>query len=697
MFQLRWRLILSLCLSIALSGGTTLADENDALLGKALSTLFSPRHAPAQKTMGLLQRSFLDLADQSRKKLEIALVIDGTESMGDELQAVRKSIVTLMQDLELYKQAEIGYQIVVYRDSGSPSGELQFPLNSKNNRFVLDRDAVAAAVQSIQAESGAPYFLELIDKGVQAALTELQWSDDDDTSRWIFVFGDAPPYAESFDEPTHRASRRIGTKKLVSLATERQVRINCLLCQSRAEDMDAYRKVLGQSRLFMNTLSTETEGLMLDLSYEDIRDAIRKAAPTEPVKYQRVGLIQLDDIIRARQQMNQSQSIMSGKRRILMATLPHLPLDQMSFEPDQAGVQLATELRLRLRAVPELDFKDPVTVRDRFELLSRRGLGGDALLQMLARALNVDYVIWGTIEPSGGAIVAQTGIYERTSGRQVLEVRIPSNISTRPDEFGKLFAERLVGSEVSVASTDRRLQAAFAGLASTDGARRELLHPVVLGGAQSPLLIGMEALEQALAFAVGAPEAAPLLESARENLTQAISIDDESVMGNFLLANCCYNEARALKQQQNLDGARQQVKAFRKHLREAFGSVKDRSVDTSLRTEIEADYALLVRRDVEAAVKAYRRLLDEQEGFDMRAARRAYWMLAGIYSGDWGVGEKYVNPEEMKRCFVQILAIWPDSSEAEFIKQVLRWDDEKKETRFQFFPRENGDWGDIDL
>ncbi|MCH5375295.1 MAG: VWA domain-containing protein, partial [Planctomycetes bacterium] len=47
----------------------------------ALESVFSPRRAPAAKTMGLLQRSFLDLVEDSQTKLQVALVVDGTESM----------------------------------------------------------------------------------------------------------------------------------------------------------------------------------------------------------------------------------------------------------------------------------------------------------------------------------------------------------------------------------------------------------------------------------------------------------------------------------------------------------------------------------------------------------------------------------------------------------------------------------------
>src|SRR5262245_23733640 len=60
-------------------------DQAQPLLGPTLSTLFNPRTAPAQKTMGLLQRSFLDLVEESQPKLEVAFVIDGTDSMAAQL------------------------------------------------------------------------------------------------------------------------------------------------------------------------------------------------------------------------------------------------------------------------------------------------------------------------------------------------------------------------------------------------------------------------------------------------------------------------------------------------------------------------------------------------------------------------------------------------------------------------------------
>ena len=154
-------LALGLAISTAMPAAPLHAAEDDPLLGGAMQSLFNPRTAPVQRSMGLLQRSFLDLVEESRAKLEIAFVVDGTESMGGQLDSVRSAIRAMLGDLELYKQNNIRYQLVVYRDAGAPSGEVALPLQSEGNAFVADREAIAQAFDQLQAETGAPYFPEL--------------------------------------------------------------------------------------------------------------------------------------------------------------------------------------------------------------------------------------------------------------------------------------------------------------------------------------------------------------------------------------------------------------------------------------------------------------------------------------------------------------------------------------------------------
>ncbi|MEM9657083.1 MAG: hypothetical protein AAF961_01870, partial [Planctomycetota bacterium] len=603
----------------------------------------------------------------------------------------RTSIASMLQDLELYKQNQISYQIIVYRDAGAPSGEIAFPLSANSNEFIADREAVAAAFGAIQAESGAPYFPELADLGVHAALTQLPWSTDDDTSRWIFLFGDAPPFDSNFDEPENKASRRVATASLASLAADKGVRVNCILCNSRAEDQEAYEAVLQRTRRFMNDLSSNTGGLMLDLSYEDIRNAIRQAAPQQQVEYRRIGFIDQEDILQAKRQAAAANSVFAENKRIRVAALPHAPLERLSFEPGERSVQLAAELRKRLRAIPGVEFKNPVMVEDRYHMLLRQGFQGEALLQMMARALDVDYVVWGLLENRGGAVVGTTGIYNQAEGRRLIKVQAATNDSTATEQLGANLAEKLIRSNVP-ADQDVRLRAVLAAAGKNPTVRDEVIAPVATRAAHASLMEGMEALEQALAHPVGAEEADRLLENARTALEQAVRDDDKNPLARSLYASCLFNEARALQRSGAKDAARNIMsQLFAAELRAAFANRALARNDVSLRREIEADFALFLRGNVSEAIRLYRSMLDADEGRDVRSARRAYWMLAGIYSGDWGVGEEHIDPDEVRTCLTQILALWPDSSEAEAVRRLLRWDDDQNRTRLPHMPQENAE------
>ena len=123
--------------------------EPSSPVGLAMESIFSPVRAPENKTMGLTQRSFLDLLETSRQQLEIALVIDGTDSMRDSLAGIRQTLGSMLDDLRLYKGADVRLQIVVYRDVGSKLGEVTFPLTVAGRRFTADQEALQQAVLSL--------------------------------------------------------------------------------------------------------------------------------------------------------------------------------------------------------------------------------------------------------------------------------------------------------------------------------------------------------------------------------------------------------------------------------------------------------------------------------------------------------------------------------------------------------------------
>jgi Tfp pilus assembly protein PilF len=641
--------------------------------------------------MGLVQRNFLDLVEVSSAKLQVALVIDGTDSMGTAIDDIRRALHQMIDDLRRYK--DVTFQLVVFRDEGSPSGPVSFPLDTPQRSFTADSDALHAAIESIKPESGAPYFPELIDLGISKALTDLGWSKDADTSRWLLIFSNAPPFDEGFDEPASKASRRFATQQLISTAARLDIKLNCVLCPCRDEDKKSYEQTLAKTRQFMSQLSGDTGGLMLDLSYPDIRKALEKAAQTERVTYQPIGQIRREDIDEARRAEAEQRTLLASNRRLQIAILPHMSLDRLSFDPSLEAVQIAAELRHRFRAIPGAELKSPLAIERQAALLQARGVRGEKLLPALASALNVDYVVWGTVSQSQGNTEVKSAIYDKAKSQDIVADFVRSSSGLPVTELTGQLASSL-GNKVRSGNVDLRLAAAFSSVQPNSSADARLVNPVSLTvQGRTNLLAGFEELEKALAYAAGSAEAEPLLNQARKSLEQARSEDQQNPLVYLLLANACFNQSQALSHENKVDDSNAALRECAQALSLAYRFRREAKF-SYLRREIEADHALLISKDIPAAIEAYEELCRVTPDTPLHTALRAHWMLAGIYSGDWGVArdeksKPLVDAVKARNHLIQILAHWQDSSEAAFIRRNLRWDEDTGTNRFEQFPRTN--------
>ncbi len=663
-------------------------DPAPASTEAALVSVFSPRRAPDVKTMGLLQRSFLDLLEESRPKLEVALVVDGTESMEAELDGIRRSLSQMVADLVRYKGSEVSFQLVVYRDVGAGE-EVELPLRVAGGGFTRDTSLLEKAFVELQTGTGAPYFPELVDLGIHKALTELNWSDASDTTRWLLVFGDAPPFAERFEEADNQARRRVATEQLIATANRLDIRVNCVLCPTRPKDQAVYEQVLRDAQEFMSRVSTETGGLMLDLSFPDIRQALEEAAKPAPAEYQQISGITRQDVEAARQQKPPALDIEGQAGPARIAVLPHMPLEELDFDPSREAVQIATELRHRLRQIPGTELKSPVAIERRYEILRARGVRGPEMLQVLAQALDVDYIVWGAIARRQGTVQVQSAIYSGTDGRLLVEdsrreQELEINLMT-----GRLM-RNLVNKAVST-NRDRRLTATFASLRGKTRPQTALVSAIAANPeARSELLIGFENLERALEFPVAAREGLDLLAAATTSLEQAVADDPANPLAQLLLANAYYNQFQALETQGQGPEAEKSHGNFESALRKAYAFRSQSDDFAYVRREIEADYALLISHEYPAAIAAYQELAGIDPETPLHTALRANWMLAGIHAGDWGLAvaaPDLVDPVKARQYLVKILAHWPDSDEAKFIRKNLRWDDEEGRSQFEHFPR----------
>jgi TolB-like protein len=654
--------------------------------GLAMGTVFNPQRAPAQKTMGLLQRSFLDMVESSEQELQVAFVVDGTNSMAADIAGVRSALRNVVEDLRQYKGDHVTFALVVYRDVGSPSGEVSMLLKE----FTADEKALTQAFDKIVPETGEPYFLELPDLGVHEALDKLTWSDSKEASRWILLFGDSPPYDPNFKDTEENggARRRFDTDLLVNLAARKAVQISCVLCTSRDEERKVYEQVLDRTRQFMNTLSTNSNGLMLDLSYPDIRSALTAAAKKTRVERQRIGLITREEVEAAVQAAVATPRPVAAGQRLRVAVLPHMPLNQMTFDPTHESVQIAAELRQKFKALSSTEVRSTVDVDRALRRVIAANVPPAQMLQALAVQLRVDYVVWGTMQRNTGGLQVRSAIYSKTDGQKVVETSLATN--------DKLPETQLVGDLVNKmtltefkGNQDPVLQNAFAALRSDSKLKAQILTPVSNNvTSRSDLLIGFDALEQALAYPLGDASGVKLLDQAEEALNRAANDDPRNPFTHMLLASCYFNKAQAVGSQGQNAERQKMHEQLTEALKRAFRERDNSQVDL-LKTEIEADYNLLVKKDFAEAIRLYGVLARAPNDAKLHTALRAHWMLAGIYSGDWDVDPKLIDAKKARGFLIQILAHWPESSEASFIKTNLRWSDEKGRNQFENFPRQN--------
>jgi hypothetical protein len=119
-----------------------------------------------------------------RETLDIALVIDTTGSMGDEMEYLQTEIRSISMRIEkVYPDAEQRWALIVYRDVGDEYVTQNFDFDTDPETF---RSNLAA-----QSVGGGGDFPEAPEAAFEA-MNQLSWRTDDATARLAFWVADAP-------------------------------------------------------------------------------------------------------------------------------------------------------------------------------------------------------------------------------------------------------------------------------------------------------------------------------------------------------------------------------------------------------------------------------------------------------------------------------------------------------------------------
>ena len=685
-FISRLQISLPICASILImfsmlvaSASGQQSQKDTAAAGDALNSIFDVMRAPPAKSMGLLQGNFLD-AVKSDGALQIALVIDTTESMADQIVAIRENLPKMVDDLRKLTDGNIEIAIVSYSDAGNESAGV----NRLTQGFIKDILAIKAVITQLKTQSGAPYFPESVDLGIHHALNDLPWSDDANVTRWIMLFGDAPPYDSAFADTDTKARRLYENEVLVDTANQKNINIHCLLCNSRDKEKEAFETMLENTRAFMSRISSETGGLMLDMSYADVRQQLRENARRSQPESVRIGFITQDEIEAARAN---APNISANEEKLKVAVLPMMSLDRISFFHEKPEVQLATELRQLFKLAPQTRLVNPRQIETELKRIKSEGLPIEQWGQALCYRLRADIVLTGRMSVSGD----QSRVVMQPFARNASSPLSAIDVSSRSGDLAKqliaqIGAARTESTEYGQLSARMKKLADEQKIDQSDIGILATLDPE----SKALLLSGLEALEQALGYSLGEPNGKSLLDVAENKLIEFVNLQPKQPFVHALLASCRYNQAKALETMGFVEDMKVKFSESVDSIKQAY-SLRNQLLDGLTRLEIEGDYNLMVRQEYESAIEKYSEMINQDDASPLNRALRAHWMIAGIRAGDWQ-GSKpdpsVVDLEQARQHLIQILAFWPDSVEAQKIKKSLHWDARKDKSRTPFFPKE---------
>jgi len=148
-------------------------------------------------------------SQQPQNRIEIALVVDATGSMGDELEYIKTELVDVIQRVKNNNsQSAIYTSAVFYRDVGDE-------YITRVSNFTNDISVTNSFI-SKQSASGGGDYPEAVHTALEKATEELQWSSNAKT-RLMFLILDAPPHYRTDVITSIQNSIKIAAKKGIKI------------------------------------------------------------------------------------------------------------------------------------------------------------------------------------------------------------------------------------------------------------------------------------------------------------------------------------------------------------------------------------------------------------------------------------------------------------------------------------------------
>jgi len=177
------------------------------------------------------------VAPVGAKKVEVVFVLDTTGSMGGLIHAAKEKIWSIASTLAQAQQApEISMGLVAYRDRGDAYVTQVVDLNR-------DLDSMYTKLMDFSADGGGDG-PEAVNEALEAAVSRMSWSQDQNTYRVVFLVGDAPPHMDYQDDVKY--------PQIVAAAASKGIVVNTIQCGGLSDTIAPWQQIasLGRGRYF---------------------------------------------------------------------------------------------------------------------------------------------------------------------------------------------------------------------------------------------------------------------------------------------------------------------------------------------------------------------------------------------------------------------------------------------------------------
>jgi Mg-chelatase subunit ChlD len=166
----------------------------------------------------------------SKPAIEVVFVLDTTGSMGPLIEGAKRKIWSIATTLiDCSPDAEIRMGLVAYRDIGDD-------YVTKTFKLTTDIQGLYADLLELRARGGGDW-PESVNEALQIGVTKMNWSSGRNSTRIIFLVGDAPPHMDYAQDTKY--------PDVMRLARARDITINTVQAGS-ARDTERYWREIAQ-------------------------------------------------------------------------------------------------------------------------------------------------------------------------------------------------------------------------------------------------------------------------------------------------------------------------------------------------------------------------------------------------------------------------------------------------------------------